>query len=49
MCETKQSKALVRISISIIKTLIYKTRILIYIFKPALVSNNIISSLILCF
>ena len=45
----KRSKALARASISETKILIYKTRILVYIFKPTLIFNNITSSLILYF
>ena len=40
MRKAKRSKALARASISKTKTLIYKTRILAYISKPALVPNK---------
>ena len=40
MRRAERSVALVRANISKTKTLIYKIKILIYIFKSALVSNN---------
>ena len=40
MREVKRSEALARASISETKTLIYKTRILARVSKPALISNN---------
>ena len=42
MCKAKQGKALARANISKTKTLIYKIKLLVYAFKPALIFNNII-------